>query len=147
MNTITKNIFLADDDPDDIFFFEYALNNICPECRLNTSLNGQELLDKVCTATIRPDLIFLDINMPIMNGMETLSMIKQNPLLGTIPIIIYSTSRNEIDIEKAFEIGASNYMIKPSDLDCLTKMLSQVLAFDWNNFTVPKKIEEFVINV
>lgn len=78
--------------------------------------------------------------MPIMNGFEALSSIKQIPPLANIPTVIYSTSSNFDHISKAYEIGASSYFKKPSDFNSLKAKLEEMLLIDWQNFICPHKV-------
>lgn len=131
---ISKNIYLADDDWDDVEFFKDALNEITFDFHLTISSNGQDLLDKLHNSCLLPDIIFIDLNMPIMDGFEALSLIKTNEVLNSIPTVIYSTSSNMNHITKAYELGASSYFKKPSDFKSLKNELEKVLLIDWKNF-------------
>ena len=110
-----QNVYLADDDCDDADFFREALYEICPGCNLSVFCNGEELLDGLMSGIAGPDIIFIDVNMPKMDGITALQAIKNLPLAQSVPIIIYSTSANETHIAKAMEYGASQYLVKPSN--------------------------------
>ena len=84
---------------------------------------GVNLIDQT-----RPDLVFLDINMPEMNGWECLSMLKSNPLTKNIPVLIYSTSSHPRDRQIAAELGASGFITKPSDYKTLHRTLSAIAS-------------------
>ena len=131
MQSSLKNIFLADDDSDDVFMFEYVLNSLDIQSRLTVAYNGEELLGKLEHDKIVPDIIFLDINMPKLNGFETLVKIKEIKALSAVPAVMYSTCKNESDIAKAFNDGASSYFVKPTDINDLKGMLTEVLLFNW----------------
>lgn len=143
MTTSIKSILLADDDSDDVYFFQYILNEICPDCKLTVASNGEQLVNTIKNSDSMPDLVFIDINMPIMNGLEAIEKIKELPL-PPIPLIVYSTSTNERDIVTAFEKGANSYIVKPSDMDTLALLVSKILA-DWENLNKPQQIEKFVL--
>ncbi|WP_347052197.1 response regulator [Flavobacterium olei] len=121
---IYKNVLQIDDDIDDCEFFMEALQAV--SAADYTSLqNPVEALNKLIRKEISPDVIFLDINMPIMSGFEFLVAIKQQDILNNIPVIIFSTSLfDEIKI-KARNYGATGYISKPSDLNELKKILTQ----------------------
>lgn len=135
---LSKNIYLADDDCEDVEFFKDALNEIASDFLLTISSNGQELLDTLHRCSLLPDIIFIDINMPIMDGFEALSLLKTNHALNSIPTVIYSTSSNSNHITRAYELGASSYFKKPSNFKSLKNELEKVLLIDWKNFTQPK---------
>lgn len=138
------NIFLADDDCDDVLFFEYVLESICPNCQLTVASTGEELVGLLRDTNAMPDIVFVDVNMPILNGLEALEIIKGFPHMVGVPVIVYSTSFNDHDIQKAMECGASSYIVKPSDLDGLKKLIEKILSADWAALT-PVKQEEFVL--
>ncbi len=78
--------------------------------------------------TLRPDLILLDLNLPRLHGFDFLTKIKTEPQLKTIPVCIFTTSEAEEDIEKAKELKANGYLIKPLDLDEFESQLSGIVA-------------------
>ena len=131
----TKNIFLIEDDKDDQSFFIDALNEI-----ENTSLyaianNGQEAIDKLASSNILPDMIFMDFNMPVMNGIECLSEIIKNPLIRNIPVVMLSTATGQA--ERARELGAKAFIKKPSDGRMLRTKIEQMINLDFiKNFQV-----------
>ena len=138
------NIFLADDDCDDVDFFQFVVEKIHPDCNLTVFANGLDLTNALSAAAAIPDIIFLDVNMPIMNGFEALETIKGLPALVSVPVIVYSTSFNDHDIQQAMECGADSYIVKPSDLDGLKKLIERVLNTDWEALAQVKQ-EEFVL--
>jgi len=145
MKYAIQNIYLAEDDMDDVYFFRLILSKLKLNCNLIVANDGHELLCKLKNSPSDPDIILIDINMPVMNGLETLDKIKKNPKLHSVPVIIYSTSQNLTDVEKAFKCGASSYLIKPFDLESLEKLIAKVLSYDWKQY-IPNKISEFVIS-
>lgn len=105
----------ADDDEDDRMFFAEAMHEIFPDINMKLFHNGEVLITYILstiTAGIVPKLIFLDLNMPIMNGFECLSVLKNNTLLSKIPVVIYSTSSSETDRKKILEMGAVRFITK-----------------------------------
>jgi len=91
------NIFIADDDEDDLNFFQDAIKETCPSVELTTAEDGQVLLNKLESAPL-PDVILLDLNMPFVNGKECLKVLRQNPQYNKVPILIYSTSNAKSDM-------------------------------------------------
>lgn len=120
--------FLIDDDPDDREIFALALEEADKEYKCVTASNGIDAIKKLHDDhSFVPDLIFLDLNMPIMNGKQCLNEIKKIPRLIEIPIVIYTTSSYAQDIEETKKLGASHFLIKPSSIRILTNCLAELL--------------------
>ena len=125
-------VFLTDDDEDDRLFFEEAIEAGGVEVSLTTFKNGKELMNYLYKEdTLLPDLLFLDLNMPVKNGMECLEEIKNTDKLKDFIIAIYSTSSSEKDIEETFVKGANIYINKPSNFKQLKKIIDKVLKINW----------------
>ena len=77
----------------------------------------------------RPDLILLDLNMPILNGMEMLEQIKADPGLQTIPVVVLTTSDDPRDIERSYRLGASGYLVKPVDFSAFAESIRVLCAY------------------
>lgn len=140
-----KNIFLADDDSDDVAIFSQALSEISADCNLTIFNNGDELVKKIKGNPAPADIIFLDLNMPKVNGLEALTFIRTVEAYRPVPVIIYSTSASSNHIALAREIGANYYFIKPSDYRNLREQIKKLLATDWQAYKIPEQIEEFVL--
>jgi len=125
-------IILAEDDKDDQEFFMDALDaaNILSE--VTTVENGEELL-----STLRdpdepnPDIVFIDINMPVKGGKEALAEIKSDKELKDIPAVMLSTSSHPRDIEETFNKGANLYVQKPSSFSGFILVLKKVFVLHW----------------
>lgn len=122
-----KTIFLADDDLDDQGLFADALKDIDDGITLVTAVNGLEALAVAKALDTAPDFIFLDMNMPLMNGMQCLLELKKIPSMTDVPVIIYSTSSYKKDIEKARLAGAADYIIKPFSFSELREKIRAIL--------------------
>jgi len=119
-----KTILFVDDDADDADLFAEALGEIDASINYYSAMDGQDALDKLQHAQIgKPDLIFLDINMPGMDGWECLINLKQHEDLKDIPVIMYSTSSAKKDRDTATGLGALGFLSKPTDYGTLKKML------------------------
>jgi CheY-like chemotaxis protein len=125
--TKKKTIFLADDDLDDQGLFADALKDIDNEITLVTAVNGLEALAVAKGLQAAPDFIFLDMNMPLMNGMQCLQELKKIPAMNKVPVIIYSTSSYKKDIEKAKLAGATDYIVKPFSFSELREKIRAIL--------------------
>ena len=124
-----KKIFLViDDDPDDCYFFCEAISKIDASADCITAMDGEEALAKLRNGINRlPDLIFLDLNMPRMDGRLCLTELKKDNLLKEIPVIILSTSSSENDIDETGKMGAVYFITKPTNIDRLHKELAFVI--------------------
>ena len=109
-----NSLLLVDDDIDDQDIFRTALSEVAQSIVFHTANNGEEALRQLENSSAYPDIIFLDINMPILNGFDTLVQIKQHERLKHIPVFIYSTSVRQEDIDRARELGARDCIKKPS---------------------------------
>lgn len=135
-----KCIFLADDDQDDRAIFAEALLDIDSSVLLTQAEDGKQLMDILHTPPDPlPDVIFLDINMPKLNGFECLEEIRsQEGDLKKINVIVFSTCNSLTSIEKAYELGATFYAVKPNTYDDLKSFIKKVLCIDW---TSPEQIQ------
>jgi CheY-like chemotaxis protein len=125
---------LVDDDDDDKEIFVDALEEVSPETRTKLFDNGAALLDYLNNANNElPDVIFLDINMPVKNGFDTLSEIRNSDRLKELCIIVYSTSDSPIDIQKSYRIGATGFVQKPSSHGALKNIISKILSTEWKD--------------
>src|SRR2546423_14089504 len=102
-------ILLIDDDSDDREIFSWVMKGIRPSSEIDSASDGFEALDKLKNHRYNPDLIFLDLNMPRMHGLECLRHIRQMERLHQHPVIVYSTSSNPRDISESHKAGASEY--------------------------------------
>ncbi len=118
---------LVDDDIDDQFFFCDALKELNGGFICTTADNGAEALKKI-EIPPPPDLIFLDLNMPVMNGFEFITVIQKDEKYKHIPVVIFSTSSNAHDKQKAFKLGAKHYITKPTEFAKLKSLLTETLS-------------------
>ena len=148
MNKDQLNIFLADDDDDDRLLFCEALDELETDTRVTTFENGVDLMANLIDKEIAlPDMIFLDLNMPLMNGEECLTDIKQEPALSDIPIVIYSTSLDPHMAEILLEKGANRYLQKPKSYTQLKASLERSLETIHQNQSKPSSMKDFIIKV
>ena len=105
------SVFLADDDADDRFLFKEALMEVRKNVKVTMLNNGEQLMSCLDQKkTDQPNLIFLDLNMPLKNGIECLEEIKKDNNLKNIPVIIFSTSSQKETINQVYTKGANYYM-------------------------------------
>ncbi len=126
------NIILADDDSDDRELFQEAVEANTKNIKLELAADGQILMDMLNDHTRLPDLIFLDLNMPYKSGMECLVELRKSERFKNIPVLIYSTSSSQKDIEDTYHNGANLYIKKPSNFRELENIISRVISLDWD---------------
>jgi CheY-like chemotaxis protein len=123
-----QNIYLIDDDMDDIELFREALEEVNPSISLQYANDGYEAVKNLTEGKdALPDLIFLDISMPIFSGLQCLASFKKDEQLKDLPVIMYTTSSQEREIRTARELGASGFVTKPNDFKVLKRLLALVL--------------------
>jgi CheY-like chemotaxis protein len=119
-------IFIADDDEDDLSFILSALQDSAPYCTFRSFPHGKELIDNLNSSDL-PSLVILDLNMPILNGNETLSYMKQHQLYKCIPVVILSTSNHPLERQMCLKSGAAKYLSKPTSVQDYKKIANDVL--------------------
>ncbi|MFY0481079.1 response regulator [Flavobacterium sp. PLA-1-15] len=125
-------IVLADDDLDDCEMFDLALREVNTNFTLEIFNDGKDLLNYLHTIeSDLPHLVFLDLNMPFVNGFQTLTEIRRNEKTKDLSVAIYSTSSSEKDIEEALVSGANIYITKPTSFSMLEQILKRVLEMNW----------------
>src|SRR5688572_12410888 len=127
-----KTILIIDDDADEIYLFCHAVDEIDKTIHCISARTGEEAFELLRKNLLRkPDYIFLDLNMPRMNGKQCLKLLKKDPEFSQIPVIIYSTSKLPEDYEETKAFGAVHFLTKPSKLSDLEKAISYVLEEKW----------------
>jgi CheY-like chemotaxis protein len=142
------HIILADDDEDDRMFFSDAFEELKINTKVQTCNDGVELMNYLNNEeSVLPNVLFLDLNMPMKNGIECLDEIKANKRFDDIIIAIYSTSSSEEHIEETFIKGANIYIKKPSDFNELKKVLSYVVTLNWQYHTSGLNKDNFLFRM
>lgn len=126
MNENNKYLLLIDDDEDDRLLFKLALQEAAPFVQCHTAQDDEEVYSLMSEGKQLPDIIFLDLNMPVKSGWDFLQEFKDDERLRNIPVIIYSTSSSPRDIERARELRALCFLVKPDDFGELKKFLSAI---------------------
>ncbi|MBF7073421.1 response regulator [Glaciecola sp. MH2013] len=138
-------ILMADDDEDDRMLAKDAMEAAGASYSCHTVADGQELLDYLrCEGQYRdkaptdlPSVILLDLNMPILDGRQTLKQLKADTRLSSIPVVILSTSAESDDINEGYCLGASSYMVKPTEFSTMVNMMKQFNDFWFECASVP----------
>jgi len=135
------HILLVEDNPNDVLIAERSLKKAQIKTEVSVARDGQEALDFLhqrgpFANAPRPDLIFLDLNLPKINGQEVLAEIKKNENLRRIPVIVLTVSRYEEDMVKAYNSGAAGYITKPLSSAEFLKVINTVLDY-WRISELP----------
>jgi CheY-like chemotaxis protein len=125
-------ILYAEDDIDDFDLFCEVIHSLDASIECINVRNGVEALEFLESCEHLPDYIVIDINMPAMDGKACLKSIKKNPRIASIPVIVYSTSREPKDVELCKELGAIDYLMKPNTMEEATLGLSKYFKSDFS---------------
>ena len=122
-------ICLIDDDPDHVLIITRAIRELGEESTVHAASDGDEAMEWLRSAEPLPDLILLDINMPGMSGFDVLEAVKADSRLKTVPVVMLTSSDASTDIARAYELGASGYISKPSYFHDLRAVLGNTLLY------------------
>lgn len=148
MKNEKRLIVLTDDDKEEHVLFKDVVEEFDEIDSLISFEKGIDLLNYLEKSNSKkPHLIFLDLNMPTLNGFECLSKIRENSNYDDLKIIIYSTSSSDKDLELSFKNGADLYITKPFDFFHMKEILDQVLNIDWECRSKSKVFSNFKLAV
>ncbi len=142
-----KKIILVDDDPDDRDIFSDAFHTLKIQAELLLLESGQQLMDYIDKIDLSiPTIVFLDLNMPVVSGLDCLKYLREKQTNTDFFITIYSTSASQTDVEKAYFHGANGYIKKPSGFHQLQDMMLRIIktGFKVKGEQLPKG--EFLLN-
>jgi CheY-like chemotaxis protein len=138
-------ILVCDDDEDDQMFIRDAFAEAYPDIQFRSVHNGAELLEYLQNSShrsrefLRPDIILLDLNMPLMGGLEALNWIKSHITYRAIPVVVYTTSTAPEDVAQCYTLGANSYMTKCASFDKLVERAKSFSRYWIENALLPKK--------
>jgi len=124
---------MADDDGEDVDLFKDVLSDLAMDVHLQVAANGIELMKMLEVTEVFPELIFLDLNMPLKNGMICLQEIKANPLWKNIKVIILSTSSHQDQIKAAYDKGADFFLTKSASYTDFKNGVAACLHKNWRS--------------
>jgi len=137
-------ILIAEDDADDRFLLQTAFDEKGYSDRIEFVENGVELLKYLDNISRNgsdevsyPGFILLDLNMPKKNGREALQELKQHPVFKSIPVIVYTTTKNEQEIRRCYELGANSYVVKPARFEALLKVVEDIRSYWLDTVSIP----------
>ena len=127
-------ILLVEDDPGDVVIMTEALTQSKLLHELHTVSDGEAALDFLMRRggypdAVRPDLVLLDLNLPRLDGREVLAIVKADPDLRCIPIVVLSTSEADEDIARSYDLHANAYVAKPVDFNAFVRAVRQIDEF------------------
>jgi CheY-like chemotaxis protein len=135
-------IIYVDDDADDRFLFESALNFTGQQHDLKCFNNGIEVIRELQKRDFKCDLMFLDLNMPVKSGIEVLEELQEIITKHRLRVIIFSTSGNEENIKATYDLNAVLYVEKPGDFNELIRVL-QNIVLNHEKLTLPVPYKKF----
>lgn len=126
--SLAMTFFLIDDDEDDQQIFSFALSAVDRKINFLSARDGAEAIEMIKrNEFFVPDFIFLDLNMPRMGGIECLVELKKMDHLKQSRIIIYTTSADQRDRQRIFDLGAHDFRTKPSNISDLKSMIHEII--------------------
>ncbi len=142
-NQKTTHILFSDDDTDDALLFTQAADLLTSPILLSFAEDGEQLM-KYLSKEVLPDMIFLDLNMPVKNGFECLKEIRSDKNFDTLPVIVYTTSDSQSDIKTCFELRANLYVVKPTSFENIIKTLKRIITINFVEHSFPSR-ENFLL--
>ncbi len=139
----STHILFSDDDTDDALLFTQAADLMTSSILLSFAEDGEQLMRYLSKESL-PDMIFLDLNMPVKNGIECLREIRSDKKLEGLPVIVYTTSDNPKDIQTCYDLKASLYVVKPTSFESIIKTLKKIINMDFKKHITPDR-ENFLL--
>jgi CheY-like chemotaxis protein len=138
-------ILMAEDDADDRLLVRDAFSECGTTDKVRFVADGEELVDYLLhrgkytkhSESPRPDLILLDLNMPRKDGREALKEIRAHSELRRVPVVVFTTSRADTDIERVYELGANSFITKPAGFDALVATVTQLMGYWFGTVELP----------
>lgn len=138
------DILLIDDDEGDILLTRKVLEKVDGYSSINIAHDGVEAMrylrrEGEYRDSVRPDLVLTDLNMPRMNGQETLVAIKADPELSSIPVIVLTTSDSDDDVRESYRLQANGFICKPADLKEFSRLVNSMTDYWISVSRLPRK--------
>lgn len=137
MNSENPTLLIVEDDDNDFLFLERSLAMANLEADIRRACDGNEAIDYLAGANASanrelyplPELMVLDLKMPRKNGFEVLAWLREQPDLGSLPVVVFSSSEEPADVERSFDYGASAYLVKPSSYLSYSEVVQTLKQF------------------
>lgn len=137
MQAANPHIFYADDDLDDLELFRGALAEVDDSLVLTTIDSGNALLERLSSPPPVPRVIFLDLNMPELDGYEVLRNLRNDRQLVRYPVVIFSTASDPAAVRRTREMGANLFVPKPHTYAGMKEAIKTCIGIDWSCFNAP----------
>ncbi len=129
-STNNRVILVADDDIDDQAMISDSFRDMGSDCRIEIVSDGKQAIERLENATMSlPCLVVLDLNMPVLGGMETLERIRKNSAFNDIPIVVFTTSSSTESRRQSLNLGAMDYIVKPNDYHGLMDITARMMQY------------------
>lgn len=145
-NNDTRKAVIAEDNDEDFNFFSSALKNISVKVILTRAEDGEILIDLLNKVEINPDVLFLDLLLPIKDGRECLKLIRKNKKFDFMPIVIYSNPKKYESIEFCYRESANLFVFKPNSIAELVMILERIFALEWSKLMYYPPLDKFAMN-
>jgi CheY-like chemotaxis protein len=122
-------ILVIEDDLIEVMKLKRAVDKLALDITLLDAKNGEEALDLLGNHQNLPDLIFLDLNMPKISGLEFLAIVKKDDVLRYLPTVILTTSNNRKDVLECYKMGVAGYILKPLKYDEYVDKIHKALLY------------------
>ena len=133
-------VLLVDDSEDDVDLALMALRTLPQRPEVRVARDGVEALELMRSGDPKPGLVLLDLNMPRLDGAGVLRERRQDGALRKIPVVVFSTSAADWDVDQSYDLGANGYMVKPLEVDRLDAMLGDLLRVFFEHLRTPPSL-------
>ena len=148
---MTQNLLLVEDDENDVFFMKRAFNEAGVTNRVNVVVDGREAIEYLSgegrfsdrKENPLPCMIFLDLKLPYILGLDVLKWVRGKPEFKSIIVVVLTSSKEDRDIEKAYNLGANSYLVKPPDAEGLSQMVRRIKEYWMEQNQMPPQCIEF----
>lgn len=143
---VTRTAVIAENNDEDFNFFAKAATQISVKVILTRAEDGELLIDLLNEVKINPDVLFLNLLLPIRDGRECLKLIRKNKKFDLMPVIVYSDPIAYESIEFCYRESANLFVFKPINSDELIIMLERIFSLEWSKLMYYPPLDKFVLN-
>ncbi len=134
------HLLFVDDDSDESYLFNEALEQAGLDITLSRAKDGNDLIAFLSSNPL-PDMVLIDLNMPHKDGIEALTEIRNIPDFQHLPLVIYSTSKNNSFVDQCYQKGANMFIVKPNNFDGMVEVVRKVCSINWPDHGIPSRDE------